>query len=227
VKPQCLDELSQRLRRNGYSARFIERISDELHDHYECRKVDYLVDGCSANEAAVKAANDVGPADALFQEIARREELLPFARRRPLVAFLLAPLPTLAGSVGAFLLLGAIVFLTATRYFQVEQTDPVFRKLVLGAFDVFVYSITPAIALGFCRMALARGCSLCGPLLTCAVLAVIGGSLEIHLVICPASGSLTYFQFFGLNATRLLLPLLVFLIFVPCARLVARYRTDG
>jgi len=166
-------------------------------------------DGVPHAEAQDRAAVELGDEDELFRQIVTRHPP-PFVCRHPALSFTLGPISALALSVGVFIGVGACLFLTATRVFGVPQTEPTFRWLVLSTFDAFALALTPVLAILFCRTASRHGLSLKFVVAACAILMVAGGFVLTDLVLCPASGSLKYFQRIGLNTPRIALVAAVF-----------------
>ena len=72
--------------------------------------------------------------------------------------------------------------------------------------------VTPLAALAFCRLAARHRVPLILPLVACATLSLAGGFLKLDLVQCLASGSVKYFQRYGLDTARMLFPLAVFVV---------------
>ncbi len=222
MNPRSLDGLRDRLRQEGLSARYLKRLTAELMDHFVTVREQYVREGHSTAEAERLAEQRLGDEDTLYEEIVRCKELQPFVRRHPTVSFVLGPVPILIGAIALFGLLGTGLFLAATRWLDIEYTNPTFRLLVLRSFYAFAYTLTPLLALGFCQLAARHRCSALLALLACLTLCVLGGLVKIDLVLCPASGSIKFFQRVGLDLARFGVPLIVFAGHTAARLLIAR-----
>jgi len=210
LNPPLLDELGRRLRRHGVPRGYRRRLLGELRDHYETHRESHLRDGHPEAEAIRLAEQRLGTLDDLFNEIIRRRDALPYPQRHPGIVFTLWPVPVELFAVMLLTALGLGLYLLVTQVFHVDRMNPVLLNVVHYAFYGFTYGLPPILAMAFCQLAWRNQLPIGLALVSCVVLSLSGGFLEVHLVQCVASGSVKYFQWFDVNVTRLMLPLAVF-----------------
>jgi hypothetical protein len=236
VTPQFLDELAGRLRRHGVPRWYVRRVLGELRDHYDSLCAAHVAAGHGSVDSESLARRQLAPdPDALLSAIVARcpsggrlrcaaAALVALARRRPLVTFILAPIPLMLAIGFALRFAGVLLYGLIVDGFDVPNMHPVLRATVRHAFYGCAYGVTPALALLFCHLAARSGRTPALALASCALLSLAGGMLKLDLVQCTASGSVAYFQRYGLHTLRLTLPMAVFVAHTVHRAVLARHR---
>lgn len=105
--PAALDGLLAQLLRRGLPADYAQRAVAELADHHEDLVDELRAAGDSESRAAAEAARRLGEARTLVKKTAREYQRRYWCGRRPLVTFLLGPIPLM---ILAWLALTLIAF---------------------------------------------------------------------------------------------------------------------
>lgn len=227
--PGFLEILRRRLLEAGVSLRYARRATEELADHYEQLRAEHLRTGCPPAEASRRAQEQlVADPDELLDALVERGlhrdgledaggrdgilgSVVAFFVNHPVVTYVVLPVP-LAVVIGfACKFLGIGLYTLVCRGFSVDFMDPAFVRIVDRTFYSVAYGLTPVLAAAFCFFSDRSGRGLLFALAACAALAASGGMLKLDLVQCKAGQHVAYFQRYGPDATRLCLPMLVFI----------------
>lgn len=84
--------LKARLLRHGIAFRHVDRVADELRDHFEDLVEEGMIGGASIVDARTVAAEKLGDMDTFIRQMRSRRELRSWAFRFPLAAIVLYPL---------------------------------------------------------------------------------------------------------------------------------------
>jgi hypothetical protein len=223
VTPSFLDILCRRLRRRGVSRRYVRRLACELGDHYESLVALHLRGGHEESQARQLAEQQIGDPDALFAEVLGRRTLGRPVRRHPFVVFALSPVPLAVAMASLCALVFACGYVLCVRVAHVSPLNPALRFVFHYGFYALAYGLTPLLALAYCRLAARHGCPVWMAGVASLLLCAAGGFLVVHFVQCKVSGSAKYFQWWGVDALRLSLPLAVFAL--HAAQRLVRERT--
>ena len=213
MEPTFLDDLRWRLRRHGVSRRYVNRVVDELAEHFDLLVAEHLEHGSRDEEAAQLAQRQLAAdPDALFDALVRGRSrgIVGLARRHPLITFLVLPLPLALVTALFCKYAGIFLYILVCRGFGVDYMNASFVNVVSATFKACAYGLTPLLALVFCCLAERSRRGVLLALASCLLLSVAGGMLKLDLVQCTASRHVAYFQRYGLDATRLSLPLIIF-----------------
>jgi hypothetical protein len=210
VNPHYLEVLSEELRRRRVPRRYARRVTVELADHLAALRDEIRRNGDAHVCAEALAQARLGDPRELADEIADYQARRGFVRRHALVIFLVLPAPAVAALVAALALLGRGIYLAAVNLLHVDPMNPALRLPTHYAFYGLANLVTPLAALALCRLAARHRLPLLLPLFACVMLSLAGGFLKLDLVHCLASGSVKYFQRYGPDPARMILPLAVF-----------------
>jgi len=224
VNPHYLDVLAEELRRRRVSRRYARRVTAELADHLAALVDEIRRTGHPDVSAESVAQARLGDPYALAGEIADYQACRGFVRRYALLIFVVLPLPAVATVVAALALLGRGIYLAAVHLFHVDPMSSALRLPTHYAFYGLANLVTPLAALAFCRAAARHRVPVVLPLVACATLSLVGGFLKLDLVQCLASGSVKYFQRYGLDTARMVLPLAVFVVHSMLRLTAAHFR---
>ena len=205
-----LNEITHRLRRRGVSRRYVRRLVCELDDHLASLASRHRRAGLDEREAQRLAEQEVGDPDALVRAVLSRQRVGALVRRHPFVVFALSPVPLALMIALSCAAVGTAAYLACVRLLHVNQTDATLRFVFHHAFYGLAYGLTPVLALAYCRLAARAGCPAWMAGVASVMLCAAGGFLVVHFVQCKITGSVKYFQWWGMSAPRLALPLAVF-----------------
>ena len=110
-------------------------------------------------------------------------------------------------------MVGTGAYLACVRLLRIDATDATLRFVFHHAFYGLAYGLTPVLALAYCRLAARAGCPAWMAGISSVLLCAAGGFLVVHFVQCKITGSVKYFQWWGMSAPRLALPLGVFVAY--------------
>jgi hypothetical protein len=175
--PLWLDELRQQLFELGLPRWYIERLAEEMSDHI----TDILEEGTSMEaKNAKRIAERLGGAGALAQAAATEYRKSFFCRNHPLLTFLVLPVPVLLILLGMSLLLSFGIGCV----FRLDPFSSPSRVRVIAFGMLWIPFALSAIV--FCRLALSSGQPWRWAMLSCSLLAVLGGvdallGLSLHV----------------------------------------------
>lgn len=175
-----LDLLSQRLLHHGFSRRYVRRYVAELNEHAHEAFEDHLDAGMSPVEAQRLAWHGLGSVDTLLDAAVAREDLLPFARRRPILSFLILPIPLLALTLALWL---ATIYGIVIEGFDLDPHDPLIRWPAFVGYGVASFAIVPLVMMGFTWLCHRYRCRLRWLGFTAGLLTLFGGILVLRLVL--------------------------------------------
>jgi hypothetical protein len=213
LEPTFLDDLRWRLRRHGVSRRYVNRVVDELAEHFDLLVAEHLEHGSRDEEAAQLAQRQLAAdPDALFDAscAAAPAASSDWPGGTLLSRILVLPLPLALVTALFCKYAGIFLYILVCRGFGVDYMSPSFVNVVSATFKTCAYGLTPLLALAFCCLAERSRRGVLLALASCLLLSVAGGMLKLDLVQCTASRHVAYFQRYGLDATRLSLPLIIF-----------------
>ena len=205
-----LNEITHRLRRHGVPRRYVRRLVCELDDHLESLVTRYRRAGADEQEAQRRAEQELGDPDALVREVVARQKVGALVRRHPVAVFALSPVPLALTIALACAAVGTAAYLVCVRLIHIDPTDAKLRFVFHHAFYGLAYGLTPVLALAYCRLAARAGCGAWLAGISSVLLCAAGGFIIVHFVQCKITGSVKYFQWWGLSGPRLALPLAVF-----------------
>jgi hypothetical protein len=205
-----LNEVNQQLRRRGVSRRYVRRLICELHDHFDALVARHRRDGVEDTEAQRLAERELGDPAALVREVLARQRVGALVRRHPVAVFALSPVPLALMLALACAVIGTVAYLACVRVLHISATDQTLRLVFHHAFYGIAYGLTPLLALAYCRLAARAGCPAWMAGVASVMLCAAGGFLVVHFVQCGTTGSVKYFQWWGISFPRLALPLAAF-----------------
>jgi len=197
----------------GVSPRRARRIVDELDDHFESLRAELIAQGADEQSSVEIANQRLGNIDMLIERILADGDGLSAARRRPIAAFVLAPLPVIIAALGLYGAAGlgaAAVFIRLTGR---PTTDPAFGTLATILQAPAAYGLTTLVAAWFCWIGYRCRCAAHWPLLTCAIISLFGAALFVDVrppVGQPGTGLVAIGLHLHPNWARLLTPLIIF-----------------
>lgn len=114
-----LSALRERLLRAGVSPRGVRRVIGELEDHFQDVLRELEAQGLDASDARARADERLGSDEVLVASILARPELTSWARRWPVVAFAILPLPAFAAAfIASIAALAGAAYLVHTWPFR-------------------------------------------------------------------------------------------------------------
>ena len=190
-----LEELGERLLREGIAYRHVRRFVGELRDHYEDTLRAETARGASPEDARRSALARLGSLDALAQGMIARSELQALSARYPKLWGCGVPFATWIGTV----LLVAFAFVGSIHLLKSAGVVPIGGSQALAAYqqpaDFFVFilmRILPSVVGALMLMQAARQrATLRWPIVGAAVLALIAGTTDttINFSLTPEAPS--------------------------------------
>lgn len=187
------NELRERLLRAGVAPRHVRRYLAELGDHLADLKADERKAGRSRAEAEAAAMARLGDVDELAQAMIGQRELQSWSVRAPWAAFGVAPLLVLAAAwyVALFILW------SGWNVFLPESSTPFVRLqgvaiLFFGFGRTIFFGAPILVGWGVGLMAARQRLKAVWPLVSMALIALIGGTGQVHVSRTPVAGGLGY-----------------------------------
>lgn len=215
-KPNSIDDLRQRLLRNGLPAAYVIRAVRELEEHREDLLSELREEGVIGIEAELKAAERMGNFDELATRLSNTMRRSRWCGRHPIVTFCL--LPVMSFFAGFALVLAMLAGVAELGGWL--ETKPNLSSgqwaWVTGFVHVVRWGLFAAIPVVFCWLSRSTFCGYRWGLVTCLIFSVHGllHRLTIVAPVTGGDGSLawgygTRFDWIGMSV-----PLIVFALFV-------------
>jgi hypothetical protein len=183
------ESLRRRLLEAGIARHNVDRYLAELNDHLADLAPTLERDGMSRRSAEAAALARIGSLDTLAEAMIARPDLRSWTARAPWAAFLLAPLLGLGAIFAASLAL--IVFIV-----QQHRADPLapavlpswFEAMRMAITGLDLYGLPVLLGWAIVTVALRQRSAALWPLAGAVVVAVIGGALQLDMVLPTAPG---------------------------------------
>ncbi len=187
------NELCERLLRAGVAPRHVRRYLDELGDHLADLKAEERKAGRSRAEAESAAMARLGGVDELAKAMIGQREFQSWSVRAPWAAFGVAPLLILAGAwyVALFMLWsGWNVFMPGsdTPFVRLQGLAILF----FGVGRSIFFGAPLLIGWGVGLMAARQRLKAVWPVVSMVLIALIGGTAQVHVSRTPMAGGLGY-----------------------------------
>jgi hypothetical protein len=187
------DELRERLLRAGVAPRHVRRYLGELGDHLTDLKAEERKAGRSRAEAEAAAMGRLGGVDELSQAMIGRREFQSWSVRAPWAAFGVAPLLVLAAAwyVALFILWsGWNVFMPGsdTPFVRLQGVAILF----FGVGRSIFFGAPILVGWGVGLMAARQRLKAVWPVVSMVLIALIGGTGQVHVSRTPVDGGLGY-----------------------------------
>ena len=188
--PKPFDSLRGRLLEAGIAPRNVDRYVTELTDHLADLVPELRRQGMNRRSAETAALARIGDLDALAAAMIARPELRSWTARAPWAAFLLAPLASLAAVVAAGLALVVFIVQRLHPNADIPMDLPVWVKVFqMMSTAIDLYMLPMLLIWAILIVALRQRTGVLWPLLGAAALAVIGGALQLDVVLPNAAGA--------------------------------------
>ena len=187
------EELRERLLRAGVAPRHVRRYLAELGDHLADLKAEERSAGRSRAEAERVAMARLGGVDELAEAMIGQRELQSWSVRAPWAAFGVAPLLILAGAwyFALFLLWsGWHIFLpeSSTPFVRLQGVE----ILYFGIGKLIFFGAPILVGWGVGLMAARQRLKAVWPVVSLVLIALIGGTGQVHVSRTPVAGGLGY-----------------------------------
>jgi hypothetical protein len=205
VNPAWREELRRELARRGLPPSYIERLVQELCDHFDDMEEEVGMEAgssCSPDERMGQPTNLAAAAVAEYHKRA-------FSRKHPVVTFAVLPVLLLFGLWGTLVVAAYVVGAVA------ELDDSVSITLIdLLIANCCILIPIAVVALAFCRFARNNGLDRRWPMMTTGILAVIAASIWSNVITAGPKNEPTLGLMLGLPlvAQPILQAMLIFAI---------------
>lgn len=181
---QQLEDLAERLLREGVAYHHVRRFVGELRDHYEDARRAEMARGANAGEAEAAALTRLGTMDELARGMIARPELRALSARFPRLWGCGAPLALWLGTYIAVIFSLVLIF-TAFESAGLFQGSPELAVLQKPA-DVFLLlllrGLPVMVGIAMLVAALRQRTDMSWPLMGAALLAAVAGSADAGLL---------------------------------------------
>jgi hypothetical protein len=186
-------ELRERLLRAGVAPRHVRRYLGELADHLADLKAEEREAGRSRAEAEGAAMARLGGVDELAEAMIGQREFQSWSVRAPWAAFGVAPLLVLAGAwyVALFMLWSGWNFFmpgSDTPFVRLQGVEILF----FGVGRTIFFGAPVLIGWGVLLMAARQRLNALWPVVSLVLIALIGGSGQVHVSRTRVAGGLGY-----------------------------------
>jgi hypothetical protein len=188
--PKPFESLRGRLLEAGIAPRNVDRYVTELTDHLADLVPELQRQGMSRRAAEAAALGRIGDLDTLAAAMVARPELRSWTVRAPWAAFLLAPLTGFAAMVAAGLALVVLMVQRLHPNADIPMDLPAWvtvLKMMITFLDLYMLPLM--LIWTILIVALRQRTGVLWPLLGAAAVAMIGGALQLDVVLPNAAGA--------------------------------------